>query len=93
MRPGIRAEASWFETALPRLLTMRDWTFVSKVLVLSIQFPLSSSAKADDPVRRDVSVDLFCRGVLDAPPPRSMTLLEMMKSKPILDRRFHGNVL
>src|ERR1700682_6204125 len=35
----------------------------------------SSSAKADDPVFRDVSVQSQCRGVLDTPPSRGMTML------------------
>src|SRR5256885_5640394 len=34
---------------------------------------LSSSAKADDPVRRGISVHPRCLGVLDAPPSRGMT--------------------
>src|SRR4030081_1620614 len=34
---------------------------------------VSSSAKADDPVLREASVDLRGRGVLDTPPSRGMT--------------------
>jgi ketosteroid isomerase-like protein len=36
---------------------------------------LSSSAQADDPVRRGLSIYLNCSGILDAPPARGMTIV------------------
>lgn len=51
---------------------------------------LSSSANADDLVRRDISVH-HLRGLLDALPSRSMTAVEMASDRPGIDRCFQGN--